>query len=82
MYFIIEYTQIYIFLIISTAVSCLLLAVAYLASNNPKLNLDKKAAYECGFEPFEDARTKFNIHFYLVGMLFLIFDLEIALIYP
>lgn len=42
----------------------------------------KISPYECGFEPFQDARNKFNIKFYLVGILFLIFDLEIAFLFP
>jgi NADH-quinone oxidoreductase subunit A len=43
---------------------------------------EKGSSYECGFEPFEDARTNFDVHFYIVGILFLIFDLEIAFLYP
>jgi len=43
---------------------------------------EKGSSYECGFEPFEDARTNFDIHFYIIGILFLIFDLEIAFLYP
>lgn len=43
---------------------------------------EKTSAYECGFEPFEDARNKFDVRFYLVAILFLIFDLEIAILVP
>jgi NADH-quinone oxidoreductase subunit A len=42
----------------------------------------KKSSYECGFEPFNDARVTFDVRFYLVGILFLIFDLEIAFLFP
>ena len=42
----------------------------------------KNAPYECGFEPFEDARMKFDVRFYLVAILFIIFDLEIAFLFP
>lgn len=43
---------------------------------------EKRSSYECGFEPYGDARESFDIHFYLVGMLFLIFDIEIAFLFP
>ncbi|HFL8824452.1 MAG TPA: NADH-quinone oxidoreductase subunit A [Candidatus Azoamicus sp. OHIO1] len=51
-----------------------------LAPKNP--NKEKLSQYECGFEPFEDSRMKFNIKFYFVGILFIIFDLEIAFLFP
>jgi NADH-quinone oxidoreductase subunit A len=43
---------------------------------------EKNSPYECGFEPFEDARSKFDVRFYLVAILFIIFDLEIAFLFP
>ena len=43
---------------------------------------EKLSAYECGFEPFEDSRMEFDVRFYLVGILFIIFDLEIAFLFP
>ncbi len=43
---------------------------------------EKTSAYECGFEPFEDARNRFDIRFYIVAILFLIFDLEVAYLFP
>ena len=43
---------------------------------------EKNSAYECGFEPFEDARGKFDVRFYLVAILFIIFDLEVAFLFP
>jgi len=43
---------------------------------------EKLSAYECGFEAFNDARARFNVHYYLVGMLFIIFDLEIVFLFP
>jgi len=45
-------------------------------------NLEKLSAYECGFNPFGDARYKFEVHYYLVGILFIIFDLEITFLLP
>lgn len=47
-----------------------------------KGNEEKEGAYECGFEPYDDARRQFNIRYYLVGMMFLVFDLEVCYIYP
>ena len=43
---------------------------------------EKNSAYECGFEPFEDARMRFDVRFYLVAILFIIFDLEVAFLFP
>ena len=51
-----------------------------LAPNNP--DPEKLSAYECGFEPFNDSRMEFDVRFYLVAMLFIIFDLEIAFLFP
>jgi len=45
-------------------------------------NIEKNTSYECGFQPFSDSRLPFNVHFYLVGLLFLIFDLEVLYIIP
>lgn len=45
-------------------------------------DIEKVSAYECGFEPFEDSKINFDVHFYLVAILFLIFDLEIAFLFP
>jgi len=66
---------------ITLIVVYILYLVAYLASpNNP--DKEKVSAYECGFSPFEDARQKFDVRFYLVSILFIIFDLEIAFLFP
>ncbi len=54
--------------------------VMTLGSESPQR--EKMSAYECGFEPFGDARDTFDITFYLVGLLFLIFDIEIAFLFP
>ena len=58
----------------------LMLAPLVAAVSNP--DYEKNSAYECGFEPFETARLKFDIRFYLVAILFIIFDLEIAFLFP
>lgn len=51
-----------------------------LKNQNP--TAEKLSAYECGFEPFEDARTKFDVKFYLIAILFIVFDLEVAFLFP
>ena len=58
----------------------LILAAAVLAVRNP--DPEKVSAYECGFNAFDDARMKFDVRFYLVSILFIIFDLEIAFLFP
>ena len=52
-----------------------------LASRNPR-DVEKLSAYECGFEAFEDARARFDVRYYLVAILFIVFDLEIAFLFP
>lgn len=71
--------------LIFTAISFILALVIVLASYrlSPALyNLSKLSPYECGFSPFQSRRTSFNVHFYLVAVLFLIFDLELILVRP
>jgi len=79
--FLFGYNSILIFFIIALCLSVIMVGLSYLFA--PKfLYLDKISAYECGFEPFDDARMKFNVHFYLIAILFLIFDLEIVFLLP
>ena len=80
-----NYLPILIFLIVATAVAVLLLALGtgigrYFARyhNDPA----KRAPYECGFDAFEDTRSKFDVRYYLVAILFIVFDLEIAFLFP
>ena len=51
-------------------------------TSEKKIDLEKLSAYECGFDPFGDSRHTFNIKFYLVAILFIIFDLEIVFLFP
>jgi len=67
--------------LVSLFLTCLLVVLSFLLAPS-KDDREKGSSYECGFEPFEDARTNFDVHFYIVGILFLIFDLEIAFLYP
>jgi NADH-quinone oxidoreductase subunit A len=64
---------------IGLTVILILLTISFAPAKDDR---EKGSSYECGFEPFEDARTNFDVHFYIVGILFLIFDLEIAFLYP
>jgi NADH:ubiquinone oxidoreductase subunit 3 (subunit A) len=59
----------------------IILALIYFI-NIPTNDYEKHSAYECGFEPFGDARSFFDIHFYTIGLLFIIFDLEIVFLIP
>ena len=76
-----EYLPILIFLAITIGLGLvLLLSAAILAVRNP--DPEKVSAYECGFNAFDDARMKFDVRFYLVSILFIIFDLEVAFLFP
>ena len=79
--FLSEYLSILIFLFIALFLSIGFIIANFLASpSNP--DPEKLSAYECGFEPFEDARMQFDIRYYLVAILFILFDLEIAFLFP
>ena len=76
-----QYLPILIFLGIAIGLaSVIVLASLIIARQKP--DSEKLSAYECGFEPFEDARIKFDVRFYLVAILFIIFDLEVAFLFP
>ena len=76
-----EFFPIFIFLIISLGLSLILVGIPFIVAPQ-KADPEKISAYECGFDPFDDARGKFDIRFYLVAILFIIFDLEIAFLFP
>ena len=79
--FLSSYLSIIIFLFISLAISVGFIVINFaLSPNNP--DPEKLSAYECGFEPFNDSRMEFDVRFYLVAILFIIFDLEIAFLFP
>ena len=76
-----EYLPILIFIGIAVAMAGAMVAASYiLAPQRP--DSEKVSAYECGFEAFDDARSKFDVRFYLVAILFIIFDLEVAFLFP
>lgn len=76
-----EYLPILIFLAVAVAISGAMIGASYVISQQ-KPDCEKNSAYECGFEPFGDARTRFNVRFYLIAILFIIFDLEVAFLFP
>ena len=76
-----EYLPIFVFALIAIGMS-LGFAVLSGAVGPNKPDKEKLSAYECGFTPFEDARVQFDVRFYLVAILFIIFDLEVAFLFP
>ena len=76
-----QYFPILLFIIVGLGLGVVLLSVGtLLAPNRP--DPEKLSPYECGFEAFEDARMKFDVRYYLVAILFILFDLEIAFLFP
>lgn len=76
-----EYLPILIFLAIAIALSVAMVGMAWMiAPQNP--DREKLSAYECGFDAFGDSRGRFDVRFYLVAILFIIFDLEVAFLFP
>jgi NADH-quinone oxidoreductase subunit A len=76
-----DYLPLVIFIGLSLVIGLALLVAPFLvAYQNP--DPEKLSAYECGFNPFDDARMKFDVRFYLVAILFIIFDLEVAFLFP
>ena len=76
-----EYLPVAIFIGVSLVIAgALMIAPFLIAVRNP--DPEKVSAYECGFEAFDDARMKFDVRFYLVAILFIIFDLEVAFLFP
>jgi NADH-quinone oxidoreductase subunit A len=76
-----NYAPILIFLVIAGAISVALLAAGFLFGRGRK-DAEKLSAYECGFDAFEDSRIRFDVRYYLVAILFIIFDLEVAFLFP
>ena len=78
-----NYFPIIVFIVIAAVIACAMLGGSLLASRgNTNPYPEKLSAYECGFEAFDDARRKFDVRFYLVAILFIIFDLEVAFLFP
>jgi NADH-quinone oxidoreductase subunit A len=76
-----DYLPLVIFIGIAFVISTILLLVPFVIAVH-KPDPEKVSAYECGFDAFDDARMKFDVRFYLVSLLFIIFDLEVAFLFP
>ena len=79
--FLLEYLPILLFIGIAVGLGVVLLVVPFIVAPS-KPDPEKLSAYECGFNAFGDARMKFDVRFYLVSILFIIFDLEVAFLFP
>ncbi|MGE4528206.1 MAG: NADH-quinone oxidoreductase subunit A [Rhodospirillaceae bacterium] len=76
-----EYLPILVFIGVALGMAGVMVVASYVvARQNP--DTEKVSAYECGFDPFDDARARFEVRFYLVSILFIIFDLEAAFLFP
>ena len=76
-----EYLPILIFIVLVVVLGIAFIAASYIAAEQ-RPDAEKLSTYECGFEPFEDTRSRFDVRFYLVALLFIIFDLEVAFLFP
>jgi NADH-quinone oxidoreductase subunit A len=76
-----EYLPILIFIGLAFGLA-VVIVIASLVAGPSRPDPEKTSAYECGFEAFDDARSKFDVRFYLVSILFIIFDLEVAFLFP
>jgi NADH-quinone oxidoreductase subunit A len=76
-----NYLPILIFIVIGFIIGSVMMGMGFMLGSR-KPDSEKDSPYECGFEAFEDARMKFDVRYYLVAILFIIFDLEIAFLFP
>ncbi|MGQ0657833.1 MAG: NADH-quinone oxidoreductase subunit A [Chromatiales bacterium] len=76
-----QYLPVLVFIVVGILVGTVAIAIGFLLGRREPYD-EKLAPYECGFEAFEDARMKFDVRYYLVAILFIVFDLEIAFLFP
>jgi NADH-quinone oxidoreductase subunit A len=76
-----NYLPILIFILVGLAIGGIMIALGFILGPH-RPDSEKLSPYECGFEAFEDSRMKFDVRYYLVAILFIIFDLEIAFLFP
>ena len=81
MFYLHEYYSILIFLSISVVLALIIFGASYFLALS-KADSEKLSSYECGFDPYEDARNAFDVRFYLVAILFLLFDIETVFVFP
>ena len=77
----IEYLGIFFYFVIALILGIIISGLSFIFATR-KGDPEKVSAYECGFDPFDDARSRFDIQFYLVAILFIIFDLEVTFLFP
>ncbi|MBI4006833.1 MAG: NADH-quinone oxidoreductase subunit A [Gammaproteobacteria bacterium] len=80
-----NYFPVLVFILVGLAIGVVMLALGLVLGRimgHARADSEKQSPYECGFEAFEDARMKFDVRYYLVAILFIIFDLEIAFLFP
>jgi NADH:ubiquinone oxidoreductase subunit 3 (subunit A) len=73
--------ELVLFIFVSALLAALFISLPFLIASQ-KADPEKLSAYECGFDPFDDARARFDIRFFLVALLFLVFDLEVSFLFP
>lgn len=76
-----DYLSIFLLLLFSVSLSTVISGVSYIVGTKQP-DCEKVSVYECGFDPFESSRVPFSVRFFLVGILFMIFDLEISFLFP
>ena len=76
-----NYFPVLVFVVVGMAFGCMPILLGWLVSPH-RPDSEKLSPFECGFEPFEDARTKFDVRYYLIAILFILFDLEVAFLFP
>ena len=77
-----QYAPILIYGGVSIMIAIIIIIASYILGSTDKIDAEKVSVYECGFNPYGDSRQKFEIRFFLVGILFIIFDLEISFLFP
>jgi len=76
-----EYLGVLVYIALAISLGLIILGLSWKVSPR-RLDLEKATAYECGFDPFGEARSPFDVGFYLVAILFLVFDIEVAYLFP
>lgn len=76
-----QYSFVLLFSLLSFGLSAIIFGLSILVSSKSD-DAQKLSAYECGFNPFDDSKTEFNVKFYIISILFIIFDLEISFLFP
>lgn len=76
-----QYLPVLLFILVGLSIGVIPQALGYILGPN-RPDAEKNSPYECGFEAFEDARMKFDVRYYLIAILFILFDLEVAFLFP